>query len=141
MTVARTNLPDNERAGGATTPLLRAITHIGYILGGIASVTTETWESQHDEIVSDVRIELGEASAHLTNSNLITPNNAYISAQAVAALSLVRSHLEVAGNADWTDLRDLFDSISNIAHNLAYAGEYIDRDTFGLATASAGRAL
>jgi hypothetical protein len=139
--ISRTNSPDEHHARGAITPVVRAAIHMGYILGGLAGVSTETWEAQRASILTDFAAELNEAIAHLSMTPLLVGDNPFIGTQATVALTFVHQQCNDAMGLTVDDLRDLFQTATNLAHNLAYASQLIDRDAFGIQDATAGRAL
>lgn len=137
MTVDRMNTPGGDRAVGITAPLIRAASHVGYILGYLEEMGDEGWTEQRAELLPDLSRELEEAIRHMRDS-LVVEDNPYVSPEIVTHMSSLR--LQIDGlRANTPEQRtDLIRDLQNLNHNIAFVGAKLDHDTAGIRDAHEG---
>lgn len=138
MSLDRLNAPTEDRASGLTAPLIRAASHVGYILGYLDEMGEEEWTEKRSDIVSDMSNELEEANRHLRDSigNLESP---YISDVCTSMLASLRLSIDGLRANTPLERADCIRDLQNLNHNIAHVGSRIDRDTAGLTDAHEGR--
>ena len=137
MMVERLNTPNEDRATGLTAPLIRAASHLGYILGYLDEMTDEGWEAQRDSTFQDMGRELNEAIAHLRDS-VGNADNPYVGQQMTELMAALRVSLDGMRATAPESKADLIRDLQNINHNIAHVGARMDRDTAGIHTAHEG---
>lgn len=134
--VDRLNTPGGDRATGITAPLVRAASHIGYILGYVDEMG-DRYAAEREQLAPDMSRELEEAIRHLRDS-LVTEDNAFVSQDIVTMLSDLRLSIDGLRASVPEERGDLIRDLQNLNHNIAFIGARLDRDTAGLSDAHEG---
>lgn len=137
MSLDRLNTPGADRATGITAPLIRAASHVGYILGYVDEMGDERWGEQRTDLVADMSRELEEANRHMRDS-LVVEDNPFVSADITQLMTALRVSIDGLRANPPEERSELIRDLQNLNHNIAHIGARTDRDTAGLNDAHEG---
>jgi len=119
--------PTAARADGVMAPLNRLSAHLGYCAHAEqATETPEAWERVKPDVLADLRLSL----EHMQDMTYSTP---FLSADAQAAISTLKRHLEEFLDEDMigVDKGQFNEWCLTMMHNAAYVGTRMEYDATG----------
>jgi hypothetical protein len=104
-------------AQGIIPPLMRAMTHIGFAIGVLASTEHEDISSETREILEE---EIQEAQRHFRNNQVAA--SPFTNQTTIEMLYTFREQLDTFMNYEMDEKSPVLESLKTLANNAAYVG-------------------